>query len=53
MRENQQRVVVLEFSEEKMSARPSTLPSSRDVSQLLAMTELVLDGVWGLQKPLL
>ena len=49
----QQRVVVLEFSQEKMSACPSTLPSSRDVSQLLAMAELVLDGVWGLQKPFL
>ena len=44
----QQRIVVLEFSQEKMSACPSTLPSSRDVSQLLAMAELVLDGVWGL-----
>ena len=49
----EQQVVVLAFSQEKMSTCPSTLPSSRDVSQLLTMAELVLDGVWGLQKPLL
>ena len=48
----QQRAAVLEFSQEKMSACPS-LPSSRDVSQLLAMAELVPDGAWELQKPLL